>query len=126
MKWAAYIAAAFALAAPVQAQAPVPVQVQTGPGTRFYSGIPPMRFQGEAVAVIVFLNREHLLEACNDGRPVPAGLQLMACARQMKKGPKVIFMPLPGPYAYMGEEYARLIVHEVGHSAFGWPGDHPL
>jgi hypothetical protein len=106
-----------AVASAALAAAPSPAPVATGTGTPYYDGMPPARFQGEVVEVVVYTN--DVTPYCGTA---PEGLEIIACTRDVKGTPVTV---LPNPCAIGDEDwYARIACHEKGH-ALGWPGDHP-
>lgn len=109
-----------ALAAAALLSAPAAPPLETGSGTAYFDGMPPARYQGEAAAIVLFV--QDVTQYCGTA---PLGLSIIACARRTDKGVPVIIMPLPGAYANAGEVYARIITHEVGH-VLGWGGEHEL
>lgn len=94
----------------------------TGPGTPYYAGLPPERYQGAATVTVKIVAPERLVATC--GSNVPPGLELMGCARKDWLGRRYIVMP---DTCADGEcdETARILSHEIAHVK-GWPGDHPL
>lgn len=83
-----------------------------------FAGMPPERFQGDGVAVVLFVS--DVRQYCNSD--VPPGYTLIACAKRVDDTP-VIVMPNPCPLGEY-EFYARIACHELGHTNL-WPGDHP-
>lgn len=94
----------------------------TGPGTIYFAGMPPERFQGAATVELMVVAPEALELAC-DMSP-PDGLTLKGCARTNAKGQPYIIIPDPCRLGEV-EETARILCHELSH-VNGWPGDHPL
>jgi hypothetical protein len=105
------------------AAAMLALSVLTGPGTPHYAGLPPERFQGPATVTLKIVAPEHLVATC--GSDVPPGLELMGCAMSDWLGRRYVVMPDPCRNG-ASDETARILCHEVGHAAHGWPGDHPL
>ena len=91
----------------------------TGPGTPYYSGMPPVRYQGEGIAIVAFV--DDVSPYCGTA---PAGLVVLACTQSMKDGTPVIIMPNACLFGDV-DAYARILCHERGHAA-GWPSNHPL
>jgi hypothetical protein len=86
------------------------------------SDLPPVRFQGNNLSIVVFTDQDGIHENC--GKP-EKGFVMIACRRQLQdSGANVLFMPNPCP---MGgrEFYAKIACHELGH-VNGWTGDHEL
>jgi hypothetical protein len=83
--------------------------------TLINSGYPPVRYQGEAAAVVLFLDDVSI--ACGKAAP---GYVILACASG-----QTIAMPNPCKPEYYGQSYARLMCHEKAHlGADGWPRTH--
>ncbi len=79
------------------------------------SGYPPVRYQGEAAAVVYFL--DDVSVACGKAEP---GYVRIACATKTE-----IAMPNPCKPEFYGERYARIMCHEKAHlGAIGWPATH--
>lgn len=93
--------------------------VETGPGTPYFDGMPPARYDGNVAAIVVMV--DDVAPYC--GPPPPEGLQIVACARRLKDGSPIIFAPNPRPYAEAGDRYAQIMLHEGAHVA-GWSGNH--
>ncbi|WPZ05474.1 hypothetical protein [Pelagerythrobacter marinus] len=85
----------------------------------YFAGMPPERFQGEGVAIVMFA------DDVNDHCPlgVPAGYTLLGCAFQVE-GTPVLVLPNPCPMGDV-ELFARIACHELGHRN-GWSGGHEL
>ena len=117
---------ALAAANPVNAQsiwtAESPPEIKTGPGTRYYSGLPPVRFVKGGLVPVLFVHPDQLYEAC--GAPKVEGLELKGCARMMKTGQKAII--IPHPCLSLDGQYTVILCHETAHAIASWPGDHPL
>lgn len=79
------------------------------------SGYPPVRYMGEAIAIVFFANDVEVL--C--GAP-PPGYQILACASADERK---IAMPNPCAARYDGEQFAKIMCHEKGH-ILGWPATH--
>lgn len=107
---------------PAAAQGPAPEPVVTGPGTRYYSGLPPVRFVKGGLVRVLLVHPDQLYEACASPR-VP-GLSLMGCARMSKAGDKIIVIAHPCLSA--SEGYAAIFCHESAHAIGGWSGLHEL
>jgi hypothetical protein len=88
------------------------------PGT-MNDGMPPLRFQGNTAAVVIFTDRTGIDSACG---VAPPGYQIIACTRRTADGTPVVTMPNPAPYGDT-EFYARIMAHELGHVS-GWSGMH--
>jgi hypothetical protein len=104
----------FAAALAAAPTAPVPF----GPGTANWDGAPPLRFQGDASAVVSFQS-----DVSGDCGKAPRGLVILACEFSPAKGVPVIV--LPNPCKFQNDEYARIVCHEIGHRS-GWEANHPL
>jgi hypothetical protein len=83
------------------------------------SGMPPLRYQGNGAAVVIFTDRAGIDEACG---VAPEGFRIIACTKHTSDGVGVIFMPNPAPYGET-EFFARIMSHELGH-VNGWSGNH--
>lgn len=114
MKALALLAAAL-LAAP---SAPV----ETGPGTRYYAGLPPVRYVKGGFVAVLFVHPAQLYEACGT-KPIP-GMVLHGCSRVMKTGQKAIIVS--HPCLALDGPYSAILCHESAHALGGWPGTHPL
>lgn len=121
MKALALFAGLLALATPVAAQAPTVPEIKTGPGTRYFAGLPPARYVKGGFVTVLFVHPDQLYEAC--GAPRVAGMELKGCARMMKSGQKAVIVP--HPCVALDGQYTVVLCHELGHHQ-GWPGDHPL
>ena len=75
---------------------------------------PPVRFQGDNAARVLFVAPGLIDSLC--GEP-PAGFAVEACEKD-----GVIVLPNPCLSDH-SDEFARLTCHEIGHIA-GWPGTH--
>jgi hypothetical protein len=106
-----------ALAALLTAAPSTPIE--TGPGTRYFDGMPPARYDGTGAAIVVMVN--DVATYCGEA---PQGLTIIACTRRTEGGAPIIFMPNPSEAAAQGDFYARILAHELAH-AQGWPGTHP-
>ena len=74
----------------------------------------PQRYQGDNSATVIFTSRQETMDgACTPKKP---GLAL-ACTLQKKT------IIMPNPCLWPGNEYAKLLCHEMGH-VNGWSGDH--
>lgn len=79
------------------------------------SGYPPVRYQGQAVAVVLFL--DDVSVACGTAAP---GFRIFACASK-----DTIALPNPCAAEFVGEQFAKLACHEKAHLAvIGWPRTH--
>lgn len=94
----------------------IPAPVHTGTVS---SDMPPFRFRGSSVSIVVFTDRAGIDENCGVAAP---GNIIIACHRQTDKGVNVIFMPNPCLVGDV-EFYAKIQCHENAH-ANGWSGDH--
>jgi hypothetical protein len=110
--------ALLALAALLTAAPTTPVE--TGLGTPYYAGNPPIRYNREGAALILFV--ADVAPFCGIA---PEGLTVIACTRSTKEGVPVIIMPHPAIYGVAGDYYARIMAHELAHDLGGWPADHP-
>lgn len=110
----------FVALAALLAAAPATPQVATGPGTPYFAGMPPARYDGTGAAIVVFT--DDVTQFCGGA---PEGLVIVACVRRTKEGAPFIFMPNPRPAAELGDPYARILHHELAHVR-GWEADHPL
>lgn len=98
--------------------AAIPLAAATPTDRPYYAGMPPERYQGEGVAVVLFVN--DVRQYCN--ADIPPGYVLYACAGE-RDGVPTIVMPNPCPVGDI-EFYARIACHELGHIS-GWSGNHP-
>lgn len=89
----------------------------SGMGTRVYAGMPPERFQGDGVAVVVFTSDVEAM--CG---PAPMGKVILACAKEID-GVPVLILPNPCALGAAGERFATLACHEKAHS-LNWTGMH--
>lgn len=92
---------------------PIPPNVTNG--TYVSSGTPPVRFQGEAVEVVIYVN--DVAPYCGTA---PKGYTILACTSMKNETPITV---LPNPCAFNDEFFAHLACHEKGH-ALGWPAYH--
>lgn len=99
--------------------AAIPLAAATPTDRPYYAGMPPERYQGEGVAVVLFVN--DVRQYCH--AEVPPGYTLLACAGE-REGVPTIVMPNPSRAANAGDPYAILMQHELAHLS-GWPGNHP-
>ena len=106
---------AFAASAALLA-APSPTPVPIGQGTPYFDGMPPTRFQGEEVEIVVFTN--DVSPYCGTA---PKGLTVIACTKTVNGSP-VTFLPNPCAIGDV-DWYARIACHEKGH-ALGWTRSH--
>lgn len=101
--------------------------IATGPGTMFFAGMPPERFQGAAIVKLVVARPESLPALCDytmPETPPEQHLELKGCARTDIWGRPYIVIADPCPMgAY--EETATILCHELAHTR-GWAADHPL
>lgn len=81
--------------------------------------MPPLRFQGDSVSVVVFTSQAGIEEYCGKATP---GFVMIACHREAKNGASIIFMPNPCPVGEL-DYYAKIMCHENGHS-LGWTANH--
>lgn len=96
--------------------------IKTGPGTAYFTGLPPVRFVKEDITPVIFATPENVTKLCG-GDTLPEGFRVLACARKDKRNVKWLILPHPAIAA--GEPYADLVTHELGHRA-GWSGMHEL
>jgi hypothetical protein len=83
--------------------------------TLINSGYPPVRYQGEAAAVVLFM--DDVSVACGKAAP---GYVILACAQDT-----TIALPNPCKAEFAGEQFAKLACHEKAHlKAIGWPRTH--
>lgn len=95
------------------AKAEDPAKVALAPNsTLISSGIPPVRFRGDNVAAVFFV--DDVTKLCGRAKP---GFVILACAQGNQ-----IAMPNPCAYA-ASERYARIMCHELAHVS-GWPATH--
>jgi hypothetical protein len=104
--------------APLAFFAVVSAAVPFGAGTANWDGPPPLRFQGDASAVVSFQS-----DVSGDCGKAPRGLVILACEFSPAKGVPVIV--LPNPNQFPNDPYARIVAHELAHRS-GWAGNHPL
>lgn len=79
-------------------------------------GYPPVAYQGDTLgATVSFVSNVNLF--CGI-KPAP-GFILEAC-----QPAKVVIMPNPCGDEFLGQSFARIMCHELGHLK-GWPADHP-
>ena len=122
MKLVAFMCAAMALGLPsfaLSSSARTPVSpIATG---LVNAEMPPERFRGNSVAVVVFTDRAGIEEMCGKAEP---GSVIIACHQKTKNGTSVIAMPNP---CILGdtEFYAKIQCHENGHGQ-GWGREHEL
>ena len=83
--------------------------------------MPPERFRGNSVSVMVFTDGKGIAENCGEATP---GFVIIACHRETKNGVSVIFMPNPCPVGDL-ERYAKILCHENAHNQ-GWSAEHEL
>ncbi len=100
--------------------AAIPLAAATPTDRPYYAGMPPERYQGEGVAVVLFVN--DVRQYCH--AEVPPGYTLLACAGE-RDGVPTIVLPDPCPFGAAGEMFATLACHEKAHSSHNWPGNHP-
>lgn len=100
--------------APAAFMAAAPAPLAHGP---VYSGMPPERFQGDGVAVVIFTS--DVAAFCGQSEP---GTRRVACATKSEDGVPIMVLPNPCPIGDV-EVFARLACHEGGH-AQGWTGNH--
>ena len=103
--------AALSFAAPAIPEATVPPK----PDPMINSGMPPVRFMGEAGAVVYFVN--DVPSICGQATPPYV---IIACASEEKR---IIIMPNPCHPRFAGQEYAKIMCHEKSH-LLGWPATH--
>lgn len=111
---------AFVALAALLAAAPSSPPIVTGPNTPYFAGMPPAKYDGTGVAIVVFT--DDVSQYCG---PAVAGLTIIACVRHTKDRTPFIFMPNPRYAAEAGDPYAQVLHHEVAHVR-GWAYDHPM
>ena len=116
------LAIALTLAAANPANAQVMWQAEPVPG--WNNTIPPPRFQGPGPAAAMYVMESDINKWCWKDAAGPKDATIYACFREvnMPDGSiiKVMILPLPCPYAYRGEVYAKLVCHEFGHTQRNW------
>lgn len=96
----------------------------TGPGTPYFSGLPPARFRsGETTVTLRIVAPERIHAAC--GARKRTGLTLRGCARRNWFGGATIVLPDPCPDGTR-DRTARILCHELAHARGGWACHHPL
>lgn len=85
--------------------------------TSFSEIIPPERYQGNTIAVVIFTDREGIANLCGAGN---GKTRPLACTA-VRNG--VAVMAVPNPCLNPDNLYAAVLCHEKGHAA-GWPGTH--
>jgi hypothetical protein len=85
------------------------------------SGLPPVRFQQESIALTAFVHPAKIDQFCGKA---PKGMVTLGCAYKPKKKGEPHLVILPDP-CILGEteSYAKLVCHELGH-VNGWPRTH--
>lgn len=78
-------------------------------------GYPPIRFMGEATAVVVFV--DDVSSLCGKA---PPGYVVLACAVPENHA---IALPNPCFERFKDEQFAKIACHEKGHIN-GWPETH--
>jgi hypothetical protein len=106
-------AALLSLGAVDSAYPPIPQGVTNGTYTS--AGTPPVRFQGEAVQVVLYVN--DVGAYCG---AAPKGKVILACTKFQDS---VAITILPNPCAFDDEYFAHIACHEKGH-VLGWPAYH--
>lgn len=110
---------AIALAAPSQAGVPAEKPL-SGPGTRYFAGPPPPRFQHDTMTVVLFTS--DVARSCGK-EPPPEGFVILGCTLRDPATGNVL-MVLPNPCRMTGEGLHRHIAcHEIGH-VNGWGSYH--
>ena len=87
----------------------------TLPDPTISDGYPPVKFMGEADALVGFVN--DVPSICGQASP---GYVILACASQEKH---IIIMPNPCQARFAGEQFAKIMCHEKGH-ILGWTNKH--
>ena len=97
----------------------VALAATVGTSSTIDSGYPPDRYQvdGSAASATFLSGQEPINMLCG---AAPAGFHTLAC---VKPGAHLI-LPNPCGTAFLGEDYAKIACHELGHLN-GWPADHP-
>lgn len=84
-------------------------------------GYPPVAYQGDTLgANVTFVTGDKLDLFC--GLTPIKGLVLEGC--QLDAPTKHVVMPNPCGDEYLGQSFARIMCHELGH-LHGWPANHP-
>lgn len=123
MKLVAFACAALALGLPAFALSqsstrPVHPTISTG---LVNADMPPERYRGNSVAVVVFTDREGIEAMCGKAEQ---GSVIIACHQRTKEGVSVITMPNPCALGN-SEFYAKIACHEAAHGQ-GWGREHEL
>ena len=79
------------------------------------SGYPPVRYHKDDFALVAFTSDVEAI--CGKGAP---GYRIIACAYSERR---VVIMPNPCSMEFTGEQFARIMCHEMGHIQ-GWPATH--
>ena len=91
----------------------------SAPGSTLYSdGTPPIRFQGEAIQIVIYAN--DISQYC--GKSANPNYIILACTKQADNGAPVTILPNPCIFESV-DDYAHLACHEMGH-VNGWPATH--
>ena len=93
------------------------------PDTLWSDDTPPARFQGEAMATVLYLDPARLQDVCGSAvGQVPAGMRILACTYRGESGTWTTVLPNPCPAAAYGG-FAQIACHEKGHT-LGWTAMH--
>ncbi len=92
--------------------------------TLYSSDTPPARFQGEGMAVVLYLDPERLQATCQRifGQPPPAGMRFLGCSYLGDGWTWTTVLPNPCAVA-AAEPFAQIACHEKGHT-LGWSAMH--
>lgn len=110
---------AIALALSSCAPRPEIMLAETPAPGRMNNGLPPVRYQDNGAAIVIFTDRAGIDSMCGVAEPPH---QIIACKRSLENGVPVIIMP-NACYVGQVEYYARIMCHEMGH-VNGWGVDH--
>jgi hypothetical protein len=80
-------------------------------------GWPPIRYQQDGPAHLVFASQREINRRCGDGGLPPCGFIIEAC-----QSGTTLYMPNPCRFPH-DDGYARLLCHEAAHLR-GWPDTH--
>ena len=94
------------------------ISASPAPGT-INNGMPPERFRGDSIALVIFTDRAGIDKMCG---VAPPGHYIIACKRTLENGAPIVIMPNPCPLGEV-EFYAKIMCHENGH-VNGWSGEH--
>ena len=100
--------------------------VVAAPPSLWNQEIPPVRFQGPAMAVTVFLPPYRVREECQKRikETPPEGIEIKACRIPPDEPGGISLLVLPDPCLLAPQEYyAKVLCHEIAHIN-GWPNTH--